>query len=220
MKVRRVLSQRSMIRRTKTIRKTPMRMIRMIALVIMTQIAITTVAATYMATTASELAAMPRRRRKLHAKGLMKPTDKSSEPSWLATTTDQKFTHLLSNDFTSAEIALATGSSIRTIEDRRRKLRHDDSKGSTRSAKLNEGIDRLFSIVRELERHEIQATNIRAWLIGRSMYLEEQRPAILLSANEFELVREAARAYATGETPEEFLTDRYPLPRPAEPAGV
>lgn len=221
MKVRRALSQSSLNRRIRTRRKTLIGVIHAIALILTAQFTVTAVAATYVTTTASELAAMPRRRRrKLQTKGLMKLTTTESKPSWLATTADQKLRHLLAIDFTSAEIALATGSSIRTIEDRRRKLRNDDAKESDRSTKLNEGIDLLFSIVRELERLEIQATNIRAWLIGRSMYLEEQRPAILLSAKEFELVREAARAYATGETPQEFLTDRDPLPRPTEPAGV
>ena len=139
-------------------------------------------------------------------------------PSWLMTTTNQKLEWLISAGVTSAEIALATGGSLRAVEDRRRSLRNGKSK--TRVAKLDSGIDGLFSIFSLLESHQIEPSNIRAWLIGRSAFLEEQRPAILLAANEFELVREAAIAYASNETPAEFLAGRGPLPRPAEPAEV
>ncbi len=139
-------------------------------------------------------------------------------PNWLATTTNQKLERLIAAGVTSAEIALATGGSLRAVEDRRRSLR--DGKPKTRIAKLDSGIDALFSIFSLLESHKIEPSNIRAWLIGRSAFLEEQRPAILLAANEFELVRKAAIAYASNETPAEFLAGRGPLPRPAEPAEV
>lgn len=144
--------------------------------------------------------------------------DGDETPSWLVICTDEKLQRLIDLDVTSAEIALAAGSSLRAVEERRRSLRAGKTK--QRAAKLDDGIDALFSIFTLLERHQIEPTNIRAWLIGRSEFLEEQRPAVLLSANEFELVRDAAIAYASNEAPAEFLASRGPLPRPAEPAGV
>lgn len=145
--------------------------------------------------------------------------DPEQQPSWLAVSTDQKLLWLIDIGVTSAEIALSTGSpSVRAVEERRRALR--EGKVKERYAKLDPGIDALFSIVSMLERRHMEPRNIRAWLLGLSPYLEEQRPAVLLSANEFELVRAAALAFASNETPEEFLKDRDQLPRPAEPAEV
>lgn len=140
-------------------------------------------------------------------------------PSWLAVSTDQKLQWLIDIGVTSAEMAVATGArSVRAVEERRRALR--EGRTRERYAKLDPGIDALFSIVSMLERRHMEPRNVRAWLIGLSPYLEEQRPAVLLSAGEFELVRAAALAFAGNETPEEFLKDRDQLPRPAEPAEV
>ncbi|HEY7830269.1 MAG TPA: hypothetical protein VIC06_06860 [Solirubrobacteraceae bacterium] len=136
-----------------------------------------------------------------------------------AISTREKFEDLLGLGMTSAEIALASDSSLRAVEDRRRKLK-DPAYMQTRSTKLDLGIDALYSLALMLETRKIEPANIRAWLLGRSAYLEEQRPAILLSAGEFDLVREAAIAYATSETPGEFLDKRGPIPRVAEPTGV
>lgn len=145
--------------------------------------------------------------------------DPDKAPSWLAVSTDQKLQWLIDIGLTSAEIAFATGSrSVRAIEERRRALR--EGKPKARYAKLDPAIDSLFSLVSMLERRHMEPRNIRAWLLGLSPYLEEQRPAVLLSAGEFELVRAAALCYIANETPEEFLKDRDQLPRPAEPAEV
>jgi hypothetical protein len=198
--------------------------IRLLALALIAVAGVTSIAASSAAFTTVEFMPGPSNGgRKGRKKGLKKESIKAElpkeDPSWLATTTSEKLTRLITAGVTSAEIAVATGSSLRAVEDRRRKLRNNETEG-TRVAKLDTGIDALFSIFSLLERHKIEPTNIRAWLIGRSAYLEEQRPAILLSADEFELVRDAAIAYATGETPAEFLADRGPLPRPTEPAEV
>lgn len=195
--------------------------IRLIVLAVTAAGAAACVAALSVVSVAADLMVVPprtdRKERKRASKAVAEPDE---EPSWLATTTNEKLAWIIAADVTSAEIAIATGSSLRAVEDRRRRLKADETKRSRRVAKLDSGIDALFSIFSLLERHAIEPTNIRAWLIGRSAYLEEQRPAILLSANEFELVRDAAIAYASGETPAEFLADRGPLPRPAEPAEV
>lgn len=115
---------------------------------------------------------------------------------------------------TSAEIAIATGSSLRTVEERRKKLKGRRKDRDTPNAKFDQSIDCIYSIASMLDkRYSIEPANARAWLIGRSAYLEEQRPADLLREGEFDLVREAAIAYATGETPAEFLEGRDSLPR-------
>lgn len=135
-----------------------------------------------------------------------------------ATHTNEKLQRVIDAGMTSAEIALATGGSVRGVEDRRRTLRNGTAK--VRVAKLDHGIDALFSIFSMLEEHNIEAANIRAWLVGRSPFLEEQRPASLLGAGDpelVELVREAALAYASNETPAEFLAERGRLPRIATP---
>jgi hypothetical protein len=160
------------------------------------------------------------RQKKSGGRNQEKSGDKNQEPNWVITTANDKLARLVATGFTSAEIAIATGSSLRAIEDRRRRIKEGAAKESPRSNRLNTRIDALFSIVSLLEQHRIEIENIRAWLLGRSMYLQDQRPAVLLSASEFELVREAAIAYATGDTPAEFLNGRDPLPRPAEPAEV
>jgi len=132
--------------------------------------------------------------------------------------TNEKLQRLIDVGMTSAEIALASGSSLRGVEDRRRSLRNGAAK--VRVAKIDVGIDAIFSIFSMLEEHKIEPANIRAWLVGRSPFLEQQRPATLLGAAEpelYELVREAAIAYASNETPVEFLAERGRLPRIPEP---
>ncbi len=115
---------------------------------------------------------------------------------------------------TTAEIALAAGASARAIEERRRRKAHLE----TRHSKVDDGIDAVYSIAMLLEGRHVPAHNVRAWLIGRSAYLDEQRPAALLSNGQFELVRQAAIAYATGETPEEFRNQIGPITRVPDPA--
>jgi len=150
---------------------------------------------------------------------------KDDDISWRAVTPSEKLAYLFDCELTSAEIAFATGSSVRTIEDRRARLQMEVSgnrQSPNRTQKLDLAIDNLFSIVALLEHRKITPGNIRAWLAGRTMYLEEQRPAALLSTGEhdwYELVREAALAYATAETPREFLKRKGPLPRLVAPAG-
>jgi hypothetical protein len=135
-----------------------------------------------------------------------------------AINSNEKLQLLIDAGMTSVEIALACGSSVRGIEERRRSLRNGATK--MRVAKLDHGLDALFSIFSMLEEHKIEPSNIRAWLVGRSPFLEQQRPAALLGAGEpelYELVRDAATAYASNETPAEFLAERGRLPRIAEP---
>jgi hypothetical protein len=123
----------------------------------------------------------------------------------LATTSDEKLQGLLDLEMTSAEIAVGTGASVRAIEERRRRLHQTNRPGAARQAKLDDGIDALYSLAFMLQdRYTIPPHNVRAWFIGRSPYLDEQRPAQLLGAGEFALVREAAIAYAKNEAPEEF----------------
>lgn len=139
---------------------------------------------------------------------------------WLFVSTQDKLDQLVKAGFTTSEIALATGSHRRTVEDRRRRLKNPVlGSSSTRGSDWDIYLDNLFTIYAYLDQQKITADNIRAWLMGRSLYLEEQRPIVLLGAGEFESVREAAIAYSVGERPEDFLEDRPPLPRPLEPTG-
>jgi hypothetical protein len=125
-----------------------------------------------------------------------------------------KLRALLLMGMTSFEIAVAIGCSVRTVEDRRSKLKVDSVTDGIRSSKFDLGLDNLYSLVGMLaSRYRVEDENIRAWLLGRTPYLEEQRPASMLSAGRFDLVREAAIAYAKVESPEEFLANREPIPR-------
>ncbi len=136
-----------------------------------------------------------------------------------AVTTAEKLCYIVELDMTTAEIAAATGCSIRAIEDRRRRL--NDEPGAKRSSKTDDRIDAFYSLASMLEmRYKIPPENVRAFFIYRSSYLGEQRPAILLASGEFELVREAAIAYATSETPDEFLDRVGPIARVPDPLGA
>lgn len=131
-----------------------------------------------------------------------------------AVSSSAKLRALLLMDMTSFEIAVATGCSVRTVEDRRSKLKVDSVAYGTRSSKFDFGLDNLYSLVAMLaSRYHVEDGNIRAWLLGRTPYLEEQRPASVLSAGWFDLVREAAIAFASAQSPEEFLANRGPIPR-------
>jgi hypothetical protein len=161
---------------------------------------------------------------KRRAKGSFKKRDRKSP-----TTIDEKLQSLILKNMTSAEIAVGTGCSVRAIEERRRKLNktnklnkaNEPRPKSGRYAKVDEGIDAFYSLTSMLEnRYTISPTNVRAWFIGRSDYLEEQRPAQLLGAGEFELVREAAIAYATNETPNEFRDRIGTIVRVHDPLGI
>lgn len=134
---------------------------------------------------------------------------------WIPTLLFEKLDLLIRQfKLTSAEIVIATGASLRTVEERRKKLKGRRKDRDTPNAKFDQSVDCIYSIASMLDkRYSIEPANVRAWLIGRSAYLEEQRPADLLREGEFDLVREAAIAYATGETPTEFLEGRDPLPR-------
>lgn len=148
---------------------------------------------------------------------LRKKSKASVDLNRTPTTPDEKLALLLENQFTTPELAVATGASVRGVEDRRRRLRErPPSQGSSRTSKLDLRIDALFGIVSLLRRNQIEASNIRAWLVGRSEYLEEQSPAVLLAAGYVELVRAAALAYAGVEPPTEFLEKWEPIPRPLE----
>lgn len=161
------------------------------------------------------LVAEPLANRKPRRRGAHEGTD------WTPSTSAEKLECLVSLGMTSAEIAVGAGCSVRAIEDRRRRLKTEASSGEGRYAKADDGIDAVYSLVSMLtERFNVEPAKIRAWLIGRSAYLEEQRPAVLLGAGEFELVRAAALAYATGETPKEFLEGRDPIVRAPDPAGL
>lgn len=135
----------------------------------------------------------------------------------VATTAEEQLERLSRAGFTAAEVAMSTGASVRGIELRREKAARDAPSAGKRTSSLDGQIDALFSIFYLLNEYGVPGTNIRAWLMGRSRYLEEQRPARLLSTGDeelYELVRQAANAYAKGETPQEFLANREPLPRP------
>lgn len=126
----------------------------------------------------------------------------------------EKLRDLLFIGMTSFEIAVATGCSVRAVEVRRRKLKEESiTTNVVRNTKFDVGLDNLYSLVSMMRRSFVEVENIRAWLVGRSAYLEEQRPASLLRAGEFDLVREAAKAYAASETPQEFLAGREDIPR-------
>jgi DNA-binding CsgD family transcriptional regulator len=130
--------------------------------------------------------------------------------SVLPVTPAEKLEALLGLGLTSSEIAVSIGASVSAVDQRRRKLNKDERlSGKTRSTKADGRIDDLYSIVSTLEgRYFIEPENIRAWLIGRSAYLDEERPATLLADGNYPLVKKAAIAYATGETPAEFLEQR------------
>jgi hypothetical protein len=122
-------------------------------------------------------------------------------------------------ELTSAEIAFAIAASLRAVEERRKRLSQRNRLDSTpRASKLDDGIDRLYSLASMLhDRYEIEPQTVRAWIMGRSAYLEEQRPASLLRAGEFDFVREAAIAFAKAEPPSDFLDSRGPVPRVVDP---
>jgi hypothetical protein len=121
----------------------------------------------------------------------------------------EKLEVLLERGLTSSEIAVSIGTSVSAVDQRRRKLKDEMLSGKARSTKADERIDDLYSIVSMLEgRYLVEPENIRAWLIGRSAYLDEERPATLLADGKYALVKKAAIAYATGETPAEFLDQR------------
>jgi predicted transcriptional regulator len=126
----------------------------------------------------------------------------------LPVTPAEKLEALLERGLTSTEIAVSIGTSVSAVDQRRRKLKDEMLSRKARSTKADERIDDLYSIVSTLEGSDIESDNIRAWLIGRSAYLDEERPATLLADGKYQLVREAAIAYATGETPAEFLEQR------------
>src|ERR1700684_47239 len=134
----------------------------------------------------------------------MSETPESKKPTReVATTTDEKLKALTDLHMTSAEIALAVGCGARAIEERRRRISQSADR-SVRHSKIAHGIDAVYSLAALLESRWVPPHNARAWFIGRSAYLDEQRPAVLLSSGHFELVREATIAYASSETPEEF----------------
>jgi hypothetical protein len=121
----------------------------------------------------------------------------------------EKLEALLELGLTSSEIAISIGTSVSAVVQRRRKLKDEMLSGKARSTKADARIDDLYSIVSMLEgRYCIESDNVRAWLIGRSAYLDEERPATLLAEGKHSLVKEAAVAYATGETPAEFIEQR------------
>jgi hypothetical protein len=134
-------------------------------------------------------------------------------------TSAEKLESLVELNMTTAEIAAATGCSIRAIEDRRRRL--SERSATHRRSKADDRIDAFYSLTSMLRmRYKIPPENVRAFFICRSGYLGEQRPAILLGSGEFELVREAAIAYATSETPDEFLERVGPVARVLDPLGA
>jgi hypothetical protein len=138
-----------------------------------------------------------------------------------ATTADEKLKALTDLKMTSAEIALAAGCSVRAIEERRRRTKQSSpANRKERISKTDDGIDALHSLVEMLRARKVPPHNVRAWFIGRSAYLDEQRPATLLGSGEFELVREAAIAYATSETPAEFRDRKGPIKRVPDPLGT
>jgi DNA-binding CsgD family transcriptional regulator len=129
--------------------------------------------------------------------------------SVLPVTPAEKLEALLVLGLTSSEIAVSIGTSVSAVDQRRRKFKDEMLSGKARSTKADKRIDDLYSIVSTLEgRYSIESENIRAWLIGRSAYLDEERPATLLADGRYAVVKEAAIAYATGETPAEFLDQR------------
>ncbi len=133
-------------------------------------------------------------------------------------TADDKLSVLVEEfRFTSAELALLTGSSLRAIESRRSRLDAPDAVRRRRRSAVDEGIDAAYSLATMLrDRYLIDPDLVRAWLLGRSAYLEEQRPAELLAAGHFELVRDAATAFARCEDPGSFADLHGPIPSAEE----
>jgi hypothetical protein len=142
----------------------------------------------------------------------------SSRPGHVPVTSDEKLMVLLDTfRMTSPELALILGCSLRAIELRRTRLRSEPETEAQRKSKLDGGIDGLHSLATMLRNRSLEPDLIRAWFLGRSAYLDEQRPATLLCAGHFELVRAAAIAFARCEPPQVFV-DRYgPIPRITSP---
>lgn len=151
------------------------------------------------------------------------PAQRSSQARTIRVTADEKLLDLIALfELTSAEIAFTIAASLRAVEERRKKLGlRNHPSGTSRTSKLDNGIDRLYSLASMLhDRYEIEPQTVRAWIMGRSAYLEEQRPASLLRAGEFDLVREAAIAFAKAEPPCDFLDARSPIPRVVDPQAA
>jgi hypothetical protein len=138
----------------------------------------------------------------------------------MATTSDEKLKALTELKMTSAEIALAAGCSPRAIEKRRLRTSRASDDREERFSKIDDGIDAVYSIASLMQARHVPAHNVRAWFIGRSAYLDEQRPAALLNHGAFELVRDAAIAYSLGETPEEFRNRIGSIKRVPDPLDL
>ncbi|HEY1689259.1 MAG TPA: hypothetical protein VGF95_10395 [Solirubrobacteraceae bacterium] len=127
---------------------------------------------------------------------------------------------------TFVELGIGAGCGARAVEVRRKKLQQPESGEldkllPKRKSKIDRGIEYIHSTATMMtERYSVDPDNVRAWLIGLSPHLEEQRPLALLGEGMFEIVREAAIAYAVSESPKEFLERLGPVPRVPEPSIV
>ncbi len=124
----------------------------------------------------------------------------------------------LLNDFETplVEVALMADTSVselRAYQERHTPGQTRITEQDTPLSALSAAITRHHSLAALLRhRYKIPVDNIRAFLVGRSAYLNEQRPAILWRNELYDLVEEAAIAYATGRTPEEFLDKHEIIP--------
>ncbi|MCW2982616.1 MAG: hypothetical protein JWR63_186 [Conexibacter sp.] len=121
-------------------------------------------------------------------------------------------------NFTHREMSHTCGCSVRAIEDRLRRARSAKVARESRPNALDDRIDDLYAIAALLhERYHVDPELVRAFVSGKSPYLEEQRPSDLIAAGYFEVVRHAALAFARGIRPDEHLIGSGPTPRVAVP---
>jgi hypothetical protein len=139
----------------------------------------------------------------------------------LAVTPDEQLRALIETyAFTSAELAFIFGCSLRAIETRRAKLRNSAAPHRQRRSKVDEHLDQLYGLATRLHAKHIAPPLVRAFFLGRSLYLDEQRPGAFLARGHFELVRSAALAFAHCQDPFEFIEEIGSVPRLEDPDQV
>jgi len=120
----------------------------------------------------------------------------------------------LLNDFEMPlyEIAVMADTNLSEIQAYQLECEFEPGSAAAKDSALAGSIGQLYELVTSLGDHSIEPGNIRAFLLGHSAYLNEQRPATLWRAGYHQLVKEASTAYATSETPKEFLESRDDIP--------
>lgn len=140
-----------------------------------------------------------------------------SEPAARRPTTICEKLSVLVDDFelTASELSRAIGCSTRAIEDRKRRNHSGKPPArGRRTSRVDEGVDALYAVAAMMhDKYAVDYRLVRAFVTGRSPYLEEQSPADLLAEGYFEMVRDAAIAFSRGRTPAEFIATSGPFPR-------